>query len=198
MKILEIVEIAETMIRGKTANRHIHYDPLYKGLENYDGKHLMNDADAIEALLYGRGFSQREDAFRDLLIRKYKITRETDIGALLKSIRDQLEAKNRQHVKDRDAENAKYDDEGNLVADEDISVTEQELDVMSADNNEVVLKDPKSGIETKIPRDPTKPGMIQKDPSDATGKRFVIDTGAAGEVDKGIQPGAKVVMKQQM
>jgi hypothetical protein len=117
---------------------------------------------------------------------------------LLKSIRDQLEAKNRQHVKDRDAENAKYDDEGNLVADEDISVTEQELDVMSADNNEVVLKDPKSGIETKIPRDPTKPGMIQKDPSDATGKRFVIDTGAAGEVDKGIQPGAKVVMKQQM
>ena len=66
----------------------------------------MNDADAIEALLYGRGFSQQEDAFRDLLIRKYKITRETDIGALLKSIRDQLEAKNRQHIKDRDAENA--------------------------------------------------------------------------------------------
>jgi len=98
--------VEETIIRGKTANRHIHYDPLYKGLENYDGKHLMNDADAIEALLYGRGFSQREDAFRDLLIRKYKITRETDIGALLKSIRDQLEAKNRQHVKDRDAENA--------------------------------------------------------------------------------------------
>ena len=102
-------KVHETMIRGKTANRHIHYDPLYKGLENYDGKHLMNDADAIEALLYGRGFSQREDAFRDLLIRKYKITRETDIGALLKSIRDQLEAKNRQHVKDRDAENAKYE-----------------------------------------------------------------------------------------
>jgi hypothetical protein len=94
------------MIRGKTASRDVGYDPNYKGLQNYDGKHLLNDADAIEALLYGRGFSQEEDAFRDLLIRKYKITRETDIGALLKSIRDQLEAKNRQHIKDRDAENA--------------------------------------------------------------------------------------------
>lgn len=75
---------------------------------------------------------------------------------------------------------------------------EQELDVMSADDKTVVLKDPKSGIETKIPKDPKKPGMIQKDPSDASGKRFVIDPKAAGEVDKGIQPGAKVVMKQPM
>lgn len=104
MKVFEVTE--GEIIRGKTASRDIGYDPNYKGLQNYDGKHLMNDADAIEALLYGRGFSQEEDAFRDLLIRKYKITRETDIGALLKSIRDQLEAKNRQHIKDRDAENA--------------------------------------------------------------------------------------------
>jgi len=196
---MKIYEITETIIRGKTANRHVHYDPLYKGLENFNGKLLMNDADAIEALLYPAiAMDTEEVAFRDLLIRKYKITRDTDIGALVKKIRDDLEAKNRQHVKDRDAENAKYDDEGNLIADEDISVTEQELDVMSADDKEVVLKDPKSGIETKIPRDPTKPGMIQKDPSDATGKRFVIDAGATGEVDKGIQPGAKVVMKQPM
>ena len=113
MKVFEVTE--GEIIRGKTASRDVGYDPNYKGLQNYDGKHLMNDADAIEALLYGRGFSQEEDAFRDLLIRKYKITRETDIGALLKSIRDQLEAKNRQHIKDRDAENAKYDDEGNLI-----------------------------------------------------------------------------------
>lgn len=104
MKVFEVTE--GEIIRGKTASRDIGYDPNYKGLQNYAGKHLMNDADAIEALLYGRGFSQEEDAFRDLLIRKYKITRETDIGALLKSIRDQLEAKNRQHIKDRDAENA--------------------------------------------------------------------------------------------
>ena len=113
MKIFEVTE--GEIIRGHTASRDVGYDPNYKGLENYDGKHLMNDADAIEAMLYGRGFSQQESAFRDLLIRKYKITRETDIGALLKSIRDQLEAKNRQHIKDRDAENAKYDDEGNLI-----------------------------------------------------------------------------------
>ena len=113
MKVFEVTE--GEIIRGKTASRDVGYDPNYKGLQNYAGKHLMNDADAIEALLYGRGFSQEEDAFRDLLIRKYKITRETDIGALLKSIRDQLEAKNRQHIKDRDAENAKYDDEGNLI-----------------------------------------------------------------------------------
>lgn len=104
MKVFEVTE--GEIIRGKTASRDVGYDPNYKGLQNYAGKHLMNDADAIEALLYGRGFSQEEDAFRDLLIRKYKITRETDIGALLKSIRDQLEAKNRQHIKDRDAENA--------------------------------------------------------------------------------------------
>ena len=40
--------------------------------------------------------------------------------------------------------------------------------------------------------------VIQKDPSDASGKRFVIDTSSNGEVDKGIQPGAKVVMKTPM
>jgi hypothetical protein len=75
---------------------------------------------------------------------------------------------------------------------------ENELDVMSADDKQVTLKDPKTGIETKVPRDPKKPGVIQKDPSDASGKRFVIDTGSNGEVDKGIQPGAKVIMKTPM
>lgn len=75
---------------------------------------------------------------------------------------------------------------------------EQELDVMSADDKQVTLKDPKSGIETKIPRDPNRPGVIQKDPSDASGKRFIVDPGASGEVDKGIQPGAKVIMKKPM
>lgn len=114
MKIYEVVQ--ETIIRGKTANRHIHYDPVYKGLENFNGKLLMNDADAIEALLYPAiAMDTEEVAFRDLLIRKYKIKRETDIGALVKKIRDDLEAKNRQHVKDRDADNAKYDDEGNFI-----------------------------------------------------------------------------------
>ena len=75
---------------------------------------------------------------------------------------------------------------------------ENELDVMSAYDKQVTLKDPKTGIETKVPRDPKKPGVIQKDPSDASGKRFVINPGQNGEVDKGIQPGAKVVMKAPM
>jgi len=113
---MKIYEITETIIRGETNSRHIHYDPLYKGLENFNGKLLMNDADAIEALLYPAiAMDTEEVAFRDLLIRKYKITRDTDIGALVKKIRDDLEAKNRQHVKDRDADNAKYDDDGNLI-----------------------------------------------------------------------------------
>ena len=113
MKVFEVTE--GEIIRGHTASRDVGYDPNYKGLLSYDGKSLMNDADAIEAMLYGTAFSQKEGSFRDLLIRKYKITRETDVGALLKSIRDQLEAKNRQHIKDRDAFNAKYDDDGNLI-----------------------------------------------------------------------------------
>ncbi len=75
---------------------------------------------------------------------------------------------------------------------------ENELDVMSADDKQVTLKDPKTGIETKVPRDPNKPGVIQKDPSDASGKRFIINTDQTGDVDKGIQPGAKVVMKTPM
>jgi len=75
---------------------------------------------------------------------------------------------------------------------------EQQMDVVSADDKQVTVKDPKSGIETKIPRDPKKPGVISKDPSDASGKRFIIDPKASGEVDKGIQPGAKVVMKNPM
>lgn len=72
---------------------------------------------------------------------------------------------------------------------------ENELDVMSADDKQVTLKDPKSGIETKIPKDPKKPGMIQKDPSDASGKRFVVDPKAAGDVESGVKPGSKVIMK---
>ena len=72
---------------------------------------------------------------------------------------------------------------------------ENELDVMSADDKQVTLKDPKSGIETTIPKDPKKPGMIQKDPSDASGKRFVVDPKAAGDVEGGVKPGSKVIMK---
>src|SRR6056300_361542 len=63
-------------------------EPDYRGLERYNGKLLNNDADAIEALLYGTGFTDEEWAARELLIRKYSITAETDINALVTSIRN--------------------------------------------------------------------------------------------------------------
>src|SRR6056300_1660513 len=50
-------------------------DPDYRGLERYSGEGggaiLNNDADAIEALLYAPTLTVEEDAFRNLLIRKY-------------------------------------------------------------------------------------------------------------------------------
>jgi len=65
-------------------------DPDYRGLERYDGQLLNNDADAIEALLYAPVLTIEEDAFRSLLIRKYSITAETDINALVTSIRNTI------------------------------------------------------------------------------------------------------------
>src|SRR6056300_1314584 len=74
-------------------------DPDYRGLERFTGggglpsnqiKLLNNDADAIEALLYGGGYSEEEWNFRQLLIRKYSITQDTDINALVTSIRNRI------------------------------------------------------------------------------------------------------------
>src|SRR5210317_1807557 len=74
-------------------------DPDYRGLERFTGggglpsnqiKLLNNDADAIEALLYGGGYSEEEWNFRQLLIRKYSITQDTDINALVTSIRNNI------------------------------------------------------------------------------------------------------------
>ena len=74
-------------------------DPDYRGLERFTGgggipsnqiKLLNNDADAIEALLYGGGYSDEEYNFRSLLIRKYNITKDTDIGALTLEIRNRI------------------------------------------------------------------------------------------------------------
>src|SRR5210317_721962 len=65
-------------------------DPDYRGLERFNGKLLNNDADAIEALLYGGAFSDEEWNFRQLLIRKYSITQDTDINALVTSIRNRI------------------------------------------------------------------------------------------------------------
>ena len=69
-------------------------DPDYRGLERYSGAGggalLNNDADAIEALLYAPTLTIEEDAFRSLLIRKYNITQDTDINALVTSIRNNI------------------------------------------------------------------------------------------------------------
>src|SRR5210317_2319453 len=74
-------------------------DPDYRGLERFTGggglpsdqiKILNNDADAIEAMLYASGFSDEEYNFRQLLIRKYNITQDTDINALVTSIRNNI------------------------------------------------------------------------------------------------------------
>lgn len=75
---------------------------------------------------------------------------------------------------------------------------QQEMDVIAADDQQVTVKDQITGIETKIPRDPKKPGVIQKDPKDPSGKKFIIDPEAEGEVDNEIKPGAKVMMKMPM
>jgi len=74
-------------------------DPDYRGLERFTAggglpsdqiKILNNDADAIEAMLYASGFSDEEYNFRQLLIRKYNITQDTDINALVTSIRNNI------------------------------------------------------------------------------------------------------------
>ena len=81
---------------------------------------------------------------------------------------------------------------------DEIIVKEQQMSVISADEKQVTMKDPKTGIETKIPRDPKKPGVIQKDPKDPSGKNFIVDPEASGEVDNDIKPGAMVTMKKPM
>ena len=63
-------------------------------MERYSGEGggalLHNDADAIEALLYAPTFNNEEWAARELLIRKYNITIDTDIGALTSEIRQRI------------------------------------------------------------------------------------------------------------
>tara|TARA_B100000073_G_C23271838_1_gene386743 strand:- start:125 stop:382 length:258 start_codon:yes stop_codon:yes gene_type:complete len=69
---------------------------------------------------------------------------------------------------------------------------EQELNVVNADDKQVTLIDPKTKVQTIVPKDPNKPGMIQSDPDDPTGKSFKLDMKSSGQVDNKIQPGSKV------
>jgi len=66
---------------------------------------------------------------------------------------------------------------------------EQTLQVVADDPKQTTLVDPKTKIQTLIPKDPTKPGMITKDP---TSNKFVVNTQQSGEVDQTIKPGEQV------
>lgn len=54
--------------------------------------------------------------------------------------------------------------------------------------NEVVIKDPESGIETKIPKKPTEPGTIQRDKQG----KLVLDPETPGDVVDDIEPGEDI------
>ena len=72
-----------------------------------------------------------------------------------------------------------------------IFLSEQELTVVNSDARQITLVDPKTKIQPIVPKDPNKPGMIQPDPDDATGKSFKLDMKSNGTVPKEIGPGAK-------
>ena len=69
---------------------------------------------------------------------------------------------------------------------------QQELTVVNADDTNVTLIDPKTKIQTIVPKDPKKPGMIQPDPDDPSGKSFKLDSKSNGAVAPTLGPGAKV------
>ena len=73
-----------------------------------------------------------------------------------------------------------------------LKVTEQQLTVVNSDDKQVTLIDPKTKITTIVPKDPNKPGMIQPDPKDPSGKNFKLDMKSNGAVAPKIAPGAKV------
>ena len=64
------------------------------------------------------------------------------------------------------------------------------LDVEDANDMEVTLVDPKTKVKTVVPRDPNKPGMIQRD---QTGNlKLSTDPNKPQEVDSEIKRGDKV------
>ncbi len=69
---------------------------------------------------------------------------------------------------------------------------QKELTVVNADDRNVTLIDPKTKIQTIVPKDPKKPGMIQPDPDDPSGKSFKLDNKTNGAVAPTLAPGAKV------
>ena len=73
-------------------------------------------------------------------------------------------------------------------------VMQGELQVLDANDKEVTLQDPKTKVKTVVPKDPNKPGMIQRD--DAGNLVMSNKPGQPQEVDKEIKPGDKVQVGQ--
>lgn len=73
-------------------------------------------------------------------------------------------------------------------------ISEQQgfLQIEKDDDKQTVLVDPKTKVKTIVPKDPNKPGMIQKDDRG----QLTLDTQTKGTVDRGIKPGDKVTVKQ--
>tara|TARA_B100000925_G_scaffold265127_1_gene224072 strand:- start:486 stop:722 length:237 start_codon:yes stop_codon:yes gene_type:complete len=68
------------------------------------------------------------------------------------------------------------------------------LQVLDDNDKEVTLQDPKTKVKTVVPKDPNKPGMIQRDPS---GKLIMSNKpGQPQEVDKEIKVGDTVEVGQ--
>lgn len=65
------------------------------------------------------------------------------------------------------------------------------LQIMSDDEKQTILVDPKTKIQTVVPKDPMKPGAITKDERG----NLTLDTKVKGTVDRGIKPGDKVLVK---
>jgi len=66
---------------------------------------------------------------------------------------------------------------------------EQTMQVVANDMKSTTLVDHKTKIQTVIPKDPNKPGMITRDPQT---QKLRATTQAAGEVDQQIKPGEQV------
>ena len=69
---------------------------------------------------------------------------------------------------------------------------EQTMQVVANDMKSTTLVDPKTKIQTVIPKDPNKPGMITRDPQT---QKLKATTQTAGEVDQQIKPGEQVEMQ---
>jgi hypothetical protein len=77
---------------------------------------------------------------------------------------------------------------------EESPVAEQSgiLQIMADDEKQTTLVDPKTKIQTVVPKDPNKPGAITKDERG----QLTLDVNVKGTVDRGIKPGDKVMVKQ--